>query len=208
MADSLLRDFGINGFAGLRSRKEALARSNNPEVYRRIRSIQTSISGITVELSYGVSVPRWDMSAYLDNSVARMSILPNLPGLPGEEEMRWVLTTYYDAIDRGDVETVLALFSNDRLGEPTVRYKRGTQPEVVGADKLRQFFEKDRIIESGEHELISVMIDDESGTGRVEGSFRGVLKSQELVDIVFNDRFEFLGSKIIYRRSTFPGKEV
>ena len=208
--DDLLRDFGIDeGFVALQSRKDALARSTNPNIYRRIQGVPTVIPGITLTLSYGVNEPRWYLTAEINHAGAILTtISSDLPELPSGEYMKHALMNYYESIDRGDLESVLRLFSNDEEGEPTVRYKRGTQPEKIGIRQLRYFFEVERFIKEGKHTLRDLVVDDRTGTGKVVGRFEGTLKDGSDADIEFIDRFEFLAGKIIYRRSTFPGQEV
>lgn len=209
--DELLQDFGNKGgFTGLEIRRKALGTSStNPQNYRRIKGLSTSIPGLRLNLAYGVHEPRWYLQAEINQVLAAAIVLaPRLSGLPHWEYMRSALLNYYDAIDKGDIQSALSLFANDNDGGPVVRYKRGTGSEIVGFENLIHFFEEDRITEKGTHTLEELDLNDRSGTGRVKGKFKGTLKNGRDVNVAFHDRFEFLSDKVIYRRSSFPGEEV
>lgn len=112
-----------------------------------------------------------------------------------------ILLNYYNAVDRGDTETVLSLFASD------ARYQRGTERVITGASELRRFYENERIIEQGQHTLDMIML---SGTSTVvKGSLTGVLKNGQHVDrVVFEDRMVIEQGKIARRETIFPDREI
>lgn len=121
------------------------------------------------------------------------------PASLAETRIRQSLQAYYDAIDRGDLDTILNLFADNST------YTRGEQPEIVGKDQLRKFYEEDRIIQEGNHAIQEITV---SGLqGNVIGTFTGTLKNgARIEDLVFQDRFTFQRGKIVNRITTFPGR--
>lgn len=98
---------------------------------------------------------------------------------------------YYELVDAGDLEGLLALF------HPEVRYERGGRPPIEGIHALRRFYEGERIIREGRHQLDAVLV--EGDQVAVRGVFRGVLKTGEEVTVHFTD-FHHFRDGLIWRR--------
>ncbi len=113
--------------------------------------------------------------------------------------MQDIIKKYYKAIDESDLDTALSLFSED------ISYQRGSQL-IVGKKDLEDFYHKHRLIKEGEHEIEEIKTDGLSTT--VKGRFTGRLKSEEQVQIKFEDIFEFADQKIVKRKTIFPGRQI
>lgn len=117
---------------------------------------------------------------------------------PSEAER--LVRSYYELVDAGDTDGLLALFTDDAV------YERQGSPDMVGQAALRRFYEGDRQIESGQHDLHEVL------PGRewvaVRGVFTGRLKTGEQVEVVFTDWHHLAGDRIDHRQSLFPGRTV
>jgi ketosteroid isomerase-like protein len=113
-------------------------------------------------------------------------------------EPQAVARRYYDLVDAGNNEELVTLFTEDVL------YERPGQDPIEGREALRQFYEEERPLSAGEHELHSVVADGE--TVAVRGTFRGE-QAGERVDIGFADFHEFEDGKI-GRRYTFTDRDT
>ncbi|MEX2356413.1 MAG: nuclear transport factor 2 family protein [Thermaerobacterales bacterium] len=103
--------------------------------------------------------------------------------------------TYYDLIDKGDLENLLALFRED------VIYERGAIGRISGKQALRRFFTEERVISEGRHTLESAVV--EGSVIAIQGRFEGILKSGEAVRVRFADFFRVEDGKIRRRDSYF-----
>ena len=65
---------------------------------------------------------------------------------------------YYAEVDKGDVEGVVALFEVD------AEYSRPGYAHMSGREAIRSFYADDRIIESGVHNVESIVSDPRSGS--------------------------------------------
>lgn len=101
---------------------------------------------------------------------------------------------YYDRVDAGDLEGLLALF------HPEVVYERGGHPAIVGLDALARFYREQRLIREGRHELLDVIAEGERVA--VRGRFAGVLRSGEPVAVRFAD-FHHFRDGLIWRRYSY-----
>ncbi|ADU51924.1 protein of unknown function DUF1486 [Thermaerobacter marianensis DSM 12885] len=110
------------------------------------------------------------------------------------DDLRSKAYLYYQRVDAGDLEGLLALF------HPEVVYERGGRPPIHGLDALRQFYIGERIVREGRHELERVLV--EGPHVAVRGRFRGVLKSGEPVDVRFAD-FHHFRDGLIWRRYSY-----
>ena len=79
-----------------------------------------------------------------------------------------VVQKYYAELDKGDVDEVVALFEVD------AEYSRPGYAHMSGRDAIRSFYVDDRIIESGVHNIESIVSN--SRTVAVEGSFKGTVR--------------------------------
>jgi ketosteroid isomerase-like protein len=109
-----------------------------------------------------------------------------------------VVERYYDHVDDGDVDALVALFADD------VVYDRPGHDAIEGRDALEQFYREDRPLTDGSHELSTVVVEDE--TVVVTGKFRG-RQDGERVTLGFADVYEFDGD-VIARRKTYTDRGV
>ncbi|WP_255167900.1 nuclear transport factor 2 family protein [Natrononativus amylolyticus] len=119
-------------------------------------------------------------------------------GKPGVDPEA-VVREYYDRVDREDVEGLLELFADD------VRYDRPGQAAIEGIEALRAFYERDRPLEDGSHEVVHVLVD-----GRhvaVRGRFSGV-QGGDRVAFGFADHHEFDADGLIANRWTYTDRDT
>ena len=109
-----------------------------------------------------------------------------------------VARRYYELVDDGAYEELVALFSEDVL------YERPGQKRIEGEAALREFYETGRPLSNGEHELHSVVSDGD--TVAVRGTFRGE-QAGERVEIGFADFHEFEAGEIV-RRDTYTDRDT
>lgn len=106
-----------------------------------------------------------------------------------------VVQKYYAEVDNGDVNEVVALFEVD------AEYSRPGYAHMSGREAIRSFYVDDRIIESGVHNIESIVSD--SRTVAVEGSFRGTLRGGASTEVKFADFFWPGPNGLIKRRRTY-----
>jgi len=104
---------------------------------------------------------------------------------------------YYELVDAGAYDDLVALFA------PDVTYERPGQAAIEGRQRLRQFYEVERPLSEGSHEVHSVVETDD--TVAVRGSFSG-LQDGERVAFAFADFHEFEDG-LIARRYTFTDRD-
>ncbi len=102
---------------------------------------------------------------------------------------------YYAEVDKGDVEKVVALFEVD------AEYSRPGYARMTGREAIRSFYVDDRIIESGVHNVESIVSD--SGAVAVEGSFRGIVRGGTKAEVQFADFFWPGPNGLIKKRRTY-----
>lgn len=112
---------------------------------------------------------------------------------------RETLSTYYERIDAGDIEGLLSLFADD------IRYERPGQGAIEGIDELRTFYERDRPLEGGSHEVFAILVDGDSAA--VRGEFSGRLDGDP-VSFRFADHHEFDDEGLITERYTFTDRDA
>ncbi|MFB6177669.1 MAG: nuclear transport factor 2 family protein [Halobaculum sp.] len=106
---------------------------------------------------------------------------------------------YYDLVDAGDYDELVSLFATD------VVYDRPGQATIRGREDLREFYETDRPLEAGTHEIHSVV--QEGDTVAVRGTFEGE-QDGEPVSIGFADFHEFDRDRgVIARRYTYTDRD-
>ncbi|MEV5593667.1 nuclear transport factor 2 family protein [Streptomyces sp. NPDC052496] len=102
---------------------------------------------------------------------------------------------YYELVDAGQVEGLLALFSDDAV------YRRPGYPALRGRAAMRAFYLNERVISHGRHELFAVIADGERVS--VRGEFRGQLKDRSSVTVGFADFFTVGPDGLFTRRDTY-----
>ncbi len=102
---------------------------------------------------------------------------------------------YYAEVDTGDVEEIVALFEVD------AEYFRPGYARMSGREAIRSFYADDRIIDSGAHNVESIVSD--SGTVAVEGSFKGTVRGGTEVEVEFADFFWPGPNGLIKKRRTY-----
>ena len=105
---------------------------------------------------------------------------------------------YYDLIDASDHDALVELFSED------VVYERPGQASIEGREALRTFYEDERPLSNGTHELHSVVADGD--TVAVRGTYRGE-QDGEPVELGFADFHEFRDGEIV-RRDTYTDRDT
>lgn len=110
------------------------------------------------------------------------------------DEHRDLIERYYALVDAGQTEEMLRLFHDD------IVYQRGRDVVLRGKEALTRFYEHDRIIADGRHELECVAADGDWVA--VRGRARGVLRSGEEFTANFAD-FHQLRDDKIWRRYTY-----
>lgn len=111
-------------------------------------------------------------------------------------DLKALTLRYYEAVDSGDVDSVLEVFSSDAT------YRRPGYDPMVGQEALRDFYSGDRVIESGKHTVIELLVEGEHTA--VRGSFAGKLKDGSTVELEFADFFTFdPAGKVTHRQSFF-----
>jgi ketosteroid isomerase-like protein len=106
-----------------------------------------------------------------------------------------VVQKYYLEVDEGDVDEVAALFEVD------AEYSRPGYAHMSGREAIRSFYVDDRIIESGAHNIESIVSD--SGTVAVEGSFKGTVRGGSNVEVKFAEFFWPGPNGLIKKRRTY-----
>lgn len=106
-----------------------------------------------------------------------------------------VVQKYYAAVDKGDIDGVVALFEVD------AEYDRPGYAHMSGREAIRSFYVDDRIIESGVHNIESIVSD--SGTVAVEGSFEGTLRGGTDTEVKFAEFFWPGPNGLIKKRRTY-----
>ncbi|MFC3958010.1 nuclear transport factor 2 family protein [Halovivax cerinus] len=113
-------------------------------------------------------------------------------------EPRKTLRRYYDRVDANDVDGLLSLFAAD------IRYERPGQGVIEGRDELRTFYERDRPLEDGSHEIYEILVDGSSAS--VRGTFSGRLDGDP-VSFGFADHHRFDADGLITARYTFTDRD-
>jgi steroid Delta-isomerase len=101
---------------------------------------------------------------------------------------------YYELVDAGDVDALVALFA------PDIVYRRPGYPPIEGQQALRAFYEGERVIEEGRHSVTSLLSNGDEIA--VEGTFAGRLRDGREVNLRFADFFSLEG-RLIARRDTY-----
>jgi ketosteroid isomerase-like protein len=110
-----------------------------------------------------------------------------------------VVRDYYECVDDGRYDDLVSLFTED------TRYERPGQGAIEGRAALRAFYEEDRPLDAGTHEIHDVIVD--GTTVAVRGSFTG-RQNDERVAFDFADIHKFEDGMIARRYSFTDRDEV
>lgn len=123
------------------------------------------------------------MAEELDDG--RAQGLPSPPAITTERLRRRTMD-YYGFVDSGDVPGLLDWFSHD------AEYRRPGYEPMRGTEELRAFYDGDRVIDSGVHQLDALIVDPtDDGHVAVRGRFTGSLKDGTDVEVGFADFIDY-----------------
>jgi uncharacterized protein len=111
-----------------------------------------------------------------------------------------LVLSYYHLVDAGKTDELLDLFSDNAV------YERQGTPTINGKSALRRFYEVDRSIAAGVHDIECILAG--QPWTAVRGQFRGVLKSGEAVAVAFTDWHAITHGKIRARQTLFPDVRI
>jgi ketosteroid isomerase-like protein len=101
----------------------------------------------------------------------------------------------FRAIDSCDWDQLPAFFHDD------VVYDRPGYRQFKGIDDLLRFYREERPVESGQHELETVLV---KGNHAVAiGTFRGEMRDGRAEDVMFADAYTYKNGRIWHRRTYF-----
>lgn len=118
---------------------------------------------------------------------------------PPDFDPRSALESYYDRVDAGDTEALLELFADD------VRYERPGRGAIDGIEELREFYERDRPLDDGSHEVDRLIVEDDYAA--VRGRFSG-RQDGERVEFGFADHHEFDDEGLITDRWSYTDRDT
>jgi ketosteroid isomerase-like protein len=107
---------------------------------------------------------------------------------------------YYRDIDAGAIDAALTPFAAEAV------YRRPGYAAMVGLEAIRRFYEDERVIASGAHELEAVVHDGEQVA--VRGSFRGTSTQGAPLAVRFADFWTFADDRVIERFTYFDAAAV
>ncbi len=119
---------------------------------------------------------------------------------PEDLDPESLVRRYYDLVDDGAYDALFDLFTDD------VVYERPGQAPIEGKAAFEAFYEDDRPLEDGTHEVDALVV--EGGTDptvAVRGTFSGV-QGNDRVRFGFADFHEFDGDRIA-RRYTYTDRD-
>lgn len=102
---------------------------------------------------------------------------------------------YYQLVDAGEIDELVALFA------PNAVYRRPGYAPLVGREALRAFYEGERIIEHGRHEVDQTVLGEDAVA--VHGRFEGRLKDGSAASLRFADFYTFDVDGLFATRDTF-----
>ena len=108
-----------------------------------------------------------------------------------------IVREYYELVDADRYDDLVTLFADD------IRYERPGQQAIEGKPSLRRFYEEERPLEDGSHEVHTVVVDGD--TVAVRGTFSG-RQAGTAVEFDFADFHEFEDGEIA-RRYTFTDRD-
>jgi steroid delta-isomerase len=117
-----------------------------------------------------------------------------------DSKNREAILKYYQYVDANDVGSLVALFDERAV------YQRPGYDPIIGKGALNSFYRGERLIESGRHELRTLV--DGGEQVAVEGRFVGRLKDGNEVDVGFADFFSLQEGRIAKRTTYFDRPAV
>jgi len=109
--------------------------------------------------------------------------------------LKEIIVELFRAVDSYQWEKAMSLF------HPDINYERPGYPPLIGIQRLRQFYQNERVLASGEHHIEHIVVSGDSGA--CWGRFVGMKKDGSDVDELFADVYGFEDGKIKTRRSYF-----
>ena len=106
-----------------------------------------------------------------------------------------IVRAYYAAVDSGNIDAVLDLFSAE------AQYYRPGYAPMHGRAELRRFYTDQRVLVGGRHELELLLSRAEQVS--CYGRYRGQKRSGTPVDILFADFHRVVDHHIVERRTFF-----
>ncbi|MFP8956056.1 nuclear transport factor 2 family protein [Natrialbaceae archaeon A-CW3] len=116
-------------------------------------------------------------------------------------ELESRIRRYYERVDAEDIEGLLELFA------VAVTYYRPGQDVIDGKAALRAFYEEERPLEDGSHDLERVLVDPTRRAVAVRGRFSGMQDGQS-VAFGFADHHEFDAEGLITTRHTYTDRDT
>jgi hypothetical protein len=101
----------------------------------------------------------------------------------------------FDAIDSREFDRL------HQVCHPAIVYERPGYEAFSGMERLLKFYREERIIASGRHHLIAVLVDD--AFGACWGRFVGKARDGSDLDVEFADAYEIEDGRIRKRKSFF-----
>jgi ketosteroid isomerase-like protein len=120
---------------------------------------------------------------------------PTRHSLERERLAESVVRRYYELVDAGNFREMAKLFTADII------YRRPGYGPMFGLEQVLKYYTSVRIIESGKHELHTVI--SRGSMVAVAGTFRGQVKVRGMVRQEFADFFAVADGKINARSTYF-----
>lgn len=118
-----------------------------------------------------------------------------MSGAPMQARLRGAVQSYYDALDRGDMEAILRDFSGEVL------YRRPGYEPISGLPRLRQYYTRDRQLAPGRHVIRAMVVED--STVAAHGTYEGEVKGGGRTTVGFAAFFTFDASGRIVEHTTY-----
>lgn len=106
-----------------------------------------------------------------------------------------LIVTLFRAVDSSDWGLLVNCFDKNIIYE-----RPGYQP-LIGLDELLKFYQYERVVASGKHQVEHIVIEDNYGA--CWGQFIGLHKNGSQIDERFADVYSFENNKFKTRRSYF-----
>ncbi|MEB3279241.1 MAG: nuclear transport factor 2 family protein [Lyngbya sp.] len=106
-----------------------------------------------------------------------------------------LIISLFETIDSSDWKLLVNHFDKDII------YERPGYSVIIGIDKLLHFYQQERVIAFGKHQIEHIVCEDKFGS--CWGQFIGTHKNGSPINESFSDVYSFEQNKIITRRSYF-----